>query len=155
MEARHGATPSNVREQFKPIATDRCVDWIFYLSMTRVLIIDDQPAFRKQLCSVLTFTGLVVAGEAESVREALRLLPVISPDLAIVDVDLPGINGIEGTLLLKKASPKLRVILVSAYSDQSALFKQAAASVGAEKFISKDHLDPEVIKGWIVPERIR
>ena len=148
MEARHETNPSMVQKQCKQIAPDRCFDWIFYLSMIRVLIIDDQPAFRKQLCSVLNFTGLVVAGEAATIRAALKLLPVVSADLAIVDVDLPGINGIQGTLLLKKASPKLRVILVSAYSDQSALFKQAAASVGAEKFISKEHLDPEVIKGW-------
>jgi two-component system, NarL family, response regulator EvgA len=116
--------------------------------MTRILIIDDQPSFRKQLNSVVKFTGLVVAGEAGSVEEALELLPVISPDLAILDIDLPGINGIDGTLLLKRAFPRLRVILVSAYSDQSTLFVQAAARVGAECFISKDHLDLEVIKGW-------
>jgi DNA-binding NarL/FixJ family response regulator len=116
--------------------------------MTRVLILDDQPEFRKQLSSVITFSGLVVVGEAGSVPEALELLAALAPDLAIVDINLPGINGIEGTLLLKKASPGLRVILVSAYSDQSALYLQAAARVGAECFISKDRLDPEVIKDW-------
>ena len=116
--------------------------------MTRILILDDQPEFRKQLSSVITYCGLVVAGEAGSVPEALELLPTISVDLAIVDINLPGLNGIEGTPLLKKACPKLRVILVSAYSDQSTLLMQAAARVGAECFISKDRLDPEVIKGW-------
>ena len=110
--------------------------------MTRILIIDDQPAFRKQLRSVINFTGLVVAGEAGSVEEALDLLPDVAADMAIVDIDMPGMNGIDGTLLLK------RVILVSAYSDQSTLFMQAAARVGAECFISKDHLDLDVIKGW-------
>ena len=119
--------------------------------MTRVLIVDDQPEFRKQLSSVITFSGLVVAGEAGSVAEALELLPSLSPDLAIVDIDMPGINGIDGTRLLKKAAPKLRVILVSAYSDQSTLFMQAAARVGAECFISKDRLDLEVIKSWECP----
>ena len=124
------------------------IDWIYTQSMTRILILDDQPEFRKQLSSVITFSGLVVAGEAGSVPEALELLPAISADLAIVDIGLPGINGIEGTLLLKKVYPKLRVILVSAYSDQSTLFMQAAARVGAECFISKDRLDLDVIKGW-------
>jgi two-component system response regulator DevR len=118
------------------------------LPMTRVLIVDDQPAFRKQLCSVLVFAGLVVAGEAGSIQEALVQLPDIFADLAIVDINLPEINGIDGTLLLKKAAPGLRVILVSAYSDQAMLFMQAAARVGAECFISKDHLDLEMIKAW-------
>jgi DNA-binding NarL/FixJ family response regulator len=116
--------------------------------MTRVLIVDDQPAFRKQLCSVLAYTGLAVAGEAGSIREALQILPGLSADLAVVDVEMPGINGVEGTRLLKKAYPQLRVILVSAYADQAALFKKSAVSAGAEAFISKDRLDPDVIKGW-------
>jgi CheY-like chemotaxis protein len=116
--------------------------------MTRVLILDDQPGFRKQLSSLITFSGLEVAGEAGSVPEALELLPSIGADLAIVDIDLPGLNGIEGTPLLKKAAPGLRVILVSAYADQSALFMEAAVRVGAECFISKDRLDPDVIMSW-------
>ncbi len=116
--------------------------------MTRVMIVDDQPEFRKQLRSVLAFSGLEVVGEAGTVGEAVNLLPEISADLAIVDVEMPGINGIEGTPLLKKASPMLRVILVSAFANHLELFTQAAARVGAECFISKDRLDPEVIKGW-------
>lgn len=117
-------------------------------SMTRILILDNLPEFRRQLHSVIAFSGLVVAGEAGSVPEALELLPAISPDLAIVDINLPGINGIEGTLLLKHAMPSLRVILISAYADQSSLLKQAAARVGAECFLSKDQLTPEVIQSW-------
>jgi DNA-binding NarL/FixJ family response regulator len=122
--------------------------------MTRVLIIDDQPAFRKQLSVILAFAGLEVTGEAGTIYEALERLNDFSADLAIVDVDLPGLNGIDGTVLLKKASPALRVILVSAYTDQSTLFMQAAARVGAECFISKDRLDPAVIEGWARPERM-
>jgi len=117
--------------------------------MTRVLIVDDQAVFRQQLGSVLTFAGLKVAGEAASIREALDLLPDLHADLAIVDVELPEINGIEGTALLKSAFPTLSVILVSAYSDQSELFEQAAARVGAMEFISKDRLDLEVIQSWL------
>ncbi len=127
------------------------IDLILNPSMTRILILDDQAEFRKQLSAAITFSGLVVAGEAGSVPEALELLPFISVDLAIVDINLPGINGIEGTTLLKRAAPNLRVILVSAYSDQSALYMQAAVGAGAEGFISKDRLDLEVIKSWECP----
>ncbi len=119
--------------------------------MTRVLIVDDQPVFRKQLRSVLALSGLEVVGEAGSVDEALKLLPEISPDLAIVDVEMPGINGIEGTPLLKKACPELRVILVSAYANHLELFTQAAVRVGAECFVSKDRIDAEVIRSWEIP----
>ncbi len=138
----------NGSENNPPNAAMQHVDWKSNQTMTRILILDDQPEFRKQLRSVITFSGLEVAGEAGSVAEALELLPILSPDLAIVDIDMPGINGIDGTRLLKRAYPNLRVILVSAYSDQSALFMKAAARVGAECFISKDRLDPEVIKSW-------
>ncbi len=127
------------------------LDSIAKQPMTRVLIVDDQPGFRRQLRAVLAFSGLEVVGEAGSVDEALSLLPEISADLAIVDVEMPGINGIEGTPLLKKASPRLRVILVSAYANHLELFTQAAARVGAECFISKERLDPDVIRGWEHP----
>ncbi len=118
------------------------------LDMRQILIVDDQPAFRRQLRSALVAAGLEVAGEAASIREALKLLIVVHPDLAVVDVDLPEISGIHGTVLMKKAFPELRVILVSAYSDQSALFEQAAIQVGAEGFLSKDRLGPEVFRSW-------
>ncbi len=118
------------------------------LIMTRVLIVDDQPAFRQQLTSVLFYAGLIVAGEASSIKEALEILPDLSVDLAIVDVEMPVINGVEGTRLLKEAAPQLRVILVSIVSDPSSMLDQAAANVGAEAFIPKDCLSLEVIKGW-------
>lgn len=120
-------------------------------SMIRIFIIDDQSSFRKHMRSLVAFLGMTVAGEAGSIREALAKLPAANPDLAVVDVDMPGINGIDGTILIKKACPQLRVILVSIYSDQSSLYEKAARSVGAEAFVSKDRLDTAVIKGWDTP----
>jgi CheY-like chemotaxis protein len=116
--------------------------------MTRVLVVDDQEEFRLQLCSVLAYSGLEVVGEVGSIREALELLPGLSADLALVDVEMPEINGLDGTMLLKRITPGLRVILISAYADQVELLAKAAARVGAESFVSKDCIDTEVVLTW-------
>ena len=116
--------------------------------MTRVLIVDDQPSFRRRLRQLMTYAGLEVVGETGDIPTAEALLPECQPDLAVVDILLPGINGLEGTLRLKAISPGLRVILVSAYSDQASVFQASARSIGAEAFIPKDNLDLQTFQGW-------
>ena len=73
------------------------------------------------------------------------------PDLAVVDVMLPEINGLDGAPRLKAIAPALRTILVSAYHDRADLFRSAAKKVGAETFIAKDDLDLEVVRAWKAP----
>ena len=116
--------------------------------MTRVLIVDDKPAFRRQLRQLLTLAGLTVVGEAGDIHEAETLVQALRPDLAIVDVILPDVNGLEGTPRLKALAPDLRVILVSAHRDRAELFQTAAEEAGAEAFISKDDLDLEMVRTW-------
>ena len=118
--------------------------------MTRVLIVDDQPNFRRLLRRLLSEAGLTVVGEAGSISEAEALVQSLQPDLAVVDVVMPGANGLEGTRRLKALTPGLRVILVSAYRDRARVFAAAAAEVGAELFISKADLDMEVVQSWRV-----
>lgn len=116
--------------------------------MTRVLIVDDQPAFRRHLRRLLTCAGLIVVGEAGDIPEAEAQVHTLQPDLAVVDVRLPGANGIEGTPRLKVLAPDLRVILISAYHDQAKVFRTAAEEVGAEAFVPKDDLDLDVVRAW-------
>jgi DNA-binding NarL/FixJ family response regulator len=123
--------------------------------MIRVLIVDDQPAFRHQLCELLHSAGWEVVGEASDILEAERLAQAIQPNLALVDVMLPGINGIEGIPLLKKAATKMHVILVSAYHDQLKLFQDSARRLGAEAFISKDELDLAMLEKLSATLKIR
>jgi DNA-binding NarL/FixJ family response regulator len=119
--------------------------------MTRVLIVDDQPAFRRQLRQLLTLAGLTVVGEAGDIPEAEIQVKALQPDLAVVDVILPGINGLEGVPRLRALAPNLRVILVSAYRDRAEVFRTAAKEAGAEAFIPKDDLDLEVARTWTTP----
>lgn len=117
--------------------------------MTRVLIVDDQPTFRRKLRQLLTQAGLSVVGEAGDIPSAEKLVSELQPDLAVVDVMLPGLSGLEGATRLKALQSDLRVFLVSAYHDQAQVFQTSAANVGAEAFIPKDNLDLDVVKSWM------
>ena len=116
--------------------------------MLRVLIVDDQPAFRQHLRRLLTYAGLTVVGEARDISEAEKLVEAAQPDLAVVDVMLPDVSGLEGVPRLKAPRPALRVILISAYHDSARVFCTAAEEAGAEAFIPKDELDLDVVRAW-------
>jgi len=70
--------------------------------MTRILIVDDQPAFRHQLRKLLTYAGLTVGGEAGNIPAAEKLVRDLQLDVAVVDIMLPGTSGLEGTTQPKK-----------------------------------------------------
>jgi DNA-binding NarL/FixJ family response regulator len=119
--------------------------------VTRALIVDDQPSFRRRLRQLLTYAGQTIVGEAANAPEAERMVQELAPDLAVVDVMLPGINGLDGARGLLSLAPKLRVILVSIHHDQADVFRTAAAEVGAKAFIPKDELDLPVVREWATP----
>lgn len=116
--------------------------------MKHVLIVDDQPAFRHVLGQLLAQAGLAVSGEAGDIPEAEVLVQTNPPDLAVVDVRLPGVDGLEGTARLKALAPDLRVILVSAHLNHAGILQSAARAAGAEAFVPKDELDLELVRGW-------
>jgi DNA-binding NarL/FixJ family response regulator len=116
--------------------------------MNRVLIVDDQPKFRRQLRTLLQTAGFQVVEEADSIVSALDIVRSAKPDIAIVDVMLPGENGLEGTRKLKTANEKVRIFLVSAHHDSADLFVRSAKEIGAEAFIPKDELDLATVIKW-------
>ncbi len=118
------------------------------MSTTRVLIVDDQSAFRRHLRQLLTYAGLTVVGEAGNMLEAKELTRDLQPDLAVVDVSLPGENGVSGTPQLLALAPNMRVILVSAHQDDAQVLQKSAVEAGAEAFIAKDDLELDVVKKW-------
>ena len=116
--------------------------------MTRVLIVDDEPAFRRQLQRLLACAGLCVVGEAGDIPEAEQLVAASQPDLAVVDLILPGVNGVEGIAQMKALYPSLRAILISAHANRADLLRAAAQEAGAEDFVPKDELDLSVVEKW-------
>jgi len=117
--------------------------------MTRVLIVDDQPAFRQHLSRLLRRAGMDVVAEAETIAQAEAHITLHEPDLALVDLMLPGVDGIEGTLRLKTIAPGLRVIVVSVITDSLDALRQAAMDAGAEDFLPKDELSFELVRSWM------
>lgn len=81
----------------------------------RVLVVDDQKVFRDVMRAVVEATpGLRLVGEAGSGEEALRTLDVLAPELVIVDVRMPGMDGLALTRILLERTPRPMVLLVSA-----------------------------------------
>ncbi len=116
--------------------------------MIRVLIVDDQPSFRRQLRALLSYAGFSVVAEAQDIPAAEEQVRLCHPDLAVVDLMLPGINGLDGIPRLKALAPDLRVFLVSVFRDAADMFRSAARDAGAEAFISKDELGLELVSAW-------
>jgi CheY-like chemotaxis protein len=85
--------------------------------MPRVLIVDDNPAMRKEIRRQVESAGLQVCGEAGDGLEALEKAPGLKPDLVILDVAMPRLNGIDAARELKKLQPNLPVILHTLHAD--------------------------------------
>jgi DNA-binding NarL/FixJ family response regulator len=109
----------------------------------RVLLVDDQPQFRRAAAMLIQATaGLALAGEAGSGEEAISLTRDLKPDLVLMDVRLPGINGPDATRQILADQPDTKVILVSTY-EQSDL--PDIDTCGATRFVRKQDLDAQTL----------
>ena len=102
----------------------------------RVLIVDDHPVLRKGLGRLIDSKNeFTVCGEAGDATEAIQLIRTLTPDLVIVDIGLPGINGIDLTKTIRKEFPKLAVLVLSVHEEQ--LYALRALRAGAMGYIVK------------------
>jgi DNA-binding NarL/FixJ family response regulator len=103
----------------------------------RVLIVDDHPFFRVGLRRMLEAEGrIMVVGEAASGYQALHQAEVHRPDLVLMDVQLPGVTGMQIASALRRQSPNLAIVFLSMHVDDDRLF--AAIRAGALGFLTKD-----------------
>ena len=110
-----------------------------------VLIVDDQAPFRRAARAVVTATpGFEVVGEAESGEEAVELFDTLEPGLVLMDINLPGINGIEATRRITDAHPEATVLLLSTY--QAADLPSDTDSSGAVQYVHKEEFGPAVVR---------
>lgn len=109
--------------------------------MYKVVIIDDEAVIREGLKTIIDWEeqGFVVAGEAASGREGLQLIERSRPDLAIVDIKMPGMNGLEMINSLRKKKIDCEVIILSGYSEFA--YAQKAVELGVKAFVLKP-IDP-------------
>jgi DNA-binding NarL/FixJ family response regulator len=111
----------------------------------RVLIVDDQPPFRSAARTVISVTaGFEVVGEAESGEDALDAVAGDPPDLVLMDINLPGINGIEATRRIHAEHDTVDVILLSTYSEAD--LPADARDVGALAYVHKEDFGPVLLR---------
>jgi len=109
----------------------------------RVLIVDDHPAVRRGLRTFLELAGgLEVAGEAADGPAALELIAETTPDVVLLDMVLPGMDGVEVLHELRRRELTARVLVVTSYNDRSRLLP--AIRAGARGYLSKD-VDPAAL----------
>ena len=109
----------------------------------RVLIVDDQEPFRMAARMVVEATdGFEVAGESETGEAAVDMAREVNPDLVLMDVNLPGINGLDATRqILGQGGDSVVVLLLSTYEEEE--YAPRAAECGAAAYIPKSSFGPD------------
>ena len=113
----------------------------------RVLVVDDHPSFRRCARTFLTAEGFEVVGEAGDGASAVALAAVLEPELVVLDVQLPDIDGFEVASRLLARDPGLAIVLVSSRS--AAEYGPLIERSGARGFLSKDELSAAAIEGLL------
>jgi len=102
----------------------------------RVLLVDDSVQVRRELGQLLELSGLVqVVGEAADGQEAIRLADELSPQVIVMDLEMPGVDGYAATRQIKKHQPALRVVILSVHATPDA--ERRAREAGADCFVVK------------------
>src|SRR3954463_9378734 len=107
-------------------------------NQVRVMIVDDHPVFRQGLrCIVEAMAGFEVSAEAGDARAALECLRSCNPALALVDISLPGSDGVEVIKSILAERPNLKILVISMYDE--AIYALRALRAGAHGYVMKQH----------------
>jgi len=113
-------------------------------SSFRVLVVEDYEPFRRFICSTLKKgPDLRVVGEASEGLEAVQKAEKLQPDLIVLDIGLPTLNGIEAARRIRKLSPETKILFVS--QESSAAVVQEALRLGARGYVVKAHAGSELL----------
>jgi two-component system response regulator NreC len=113
--------------------------------MTKVLLADDHGVVRKGLRFILEQEpDFTVAGEAADGREAVRLARELEPDVIVMDIAMPQLNGIDATAQIVKQNPRTNVLILSMHNDETYLLR--ALEAGARGFLLKDTAEEDLVR---------
>ena len=106
--------------------------------MTRptVLVADDHRQFREALVALLELDGFEVVGQAADGADAVALAKLLRPDVVVMDLKMPVLNGLDATRLVRDALPSTPVVVLTAFTGDE--LERAAMAAGATAFVAKD-----------------
>lgn len=111
----------------------------------KILVVDDHPVVRKGLCSCLASCDrLKVVGEAADGEEAIRKVAETSPDLVLMDISMPHLDGLAVTERLSQQAPQVKVLILSMHSDRECVMRMIKA--GARGYVLKDAPPDELVR---------
>ncbi len=114
--------------------------------MTTVLLVDDHPLVRAGLTTLIATTDdLVVVGEAGGGAQAVTLVGELEPEIVLMDLSMPGMDGVEATRRILKEHPEVRVVVLTSFADEERVSDALAA--GAVGYLLKDTDAREVLAG--------
>lgn len=118
---------------------------------TRIFLADDHLMFRDALCNLLhTHAGMEVVGQTGDGLQVAALCTELTPDIVCMDIHMPGMDGIKITRLLRQTCPHIKVIALSAYTDQHYVLDMLAA--GAKGYVTKAEASDELLHAIRVVE---
>lgn len=101
----------------------------------RVLLADDHPLFRDGIASLLSARDYIVVGQAGNGAEAMQQVEELHPDLVLMDIRMPGVNGLAATRLIQTAYPEIKIVILTVSEEDDDLFE--AIKSGAAGYIQK------------------
>jgi DNA-binding NarL/FixJ family response regulator len=113
--------------------------------MPRVLIVDDHAVIRRGVQGILaTHPEWHLCGEADNGQDAIRLASELAPEVVIMDISMPGMNGLEATRIMHDVLPETKVLLLTLHS--SSEFVRSAFHAGARGYVLKSDAENELVR---------
>lgn len=110
----------------------------------KVLVVDDHPIVRRGLSTEINLDrGMQVVGEAADGADAVRQFTLLRPDVVLMDIVLPGVDGVQATREIILLDPRARILMITSYTDEKTILE--ALKAGALGFIYKDRHPDEVL----------
>jgi len=110
----------------------------------RILLADDHVLIREGIRATLEANGFTVVGEASEGREAIRLVGELTPDIAVLDIGMPGLNGVDAARIALKDSPQLKVILLTVHTENE--YVDEALRAGVCGYVLKKQATSDLIR---------
>ena len=102
---------------------------------TTIMVVDDSPFASKQIKDIVEDNGYEVIGYAKDGEEAIELYKELKPDIVILDIIMPGLNGLETAEILKKQDPAVKILMISSLCDAGTM--EEVKSIGVKHLIPK------------------